>query len=60
MAPWKQIRRLHAAALEQQLDQYIDPASGYAGCVVCRGFVSNAGRLGDRCIILLAHDLGLT
>jgi hypothetical protein len=28
MPSWKQIKRLHAAAVEQQLDQYIDPASG--------------------------------
>ena len=28
MPAWKQIKRLHAAAVEQQLDQYIDPASG--------------------------------
>lgn len=28
MPAWKQVRRLHAAALEQQLDQYIDPPSG--------------------------------
>jgi hypothetical protein len=28
MPSWKQIKRLHAAAVEQQLVQYIDPASG--------------------------------
>jgi len=29
MPSWKQIRRLHAAALAKGLDQYIDPPSGY-------------------------------
>lgn len=28
MPAWKQIKRLHKAALEQRLDQYIDPATG--------------------------------